>query len=296
MLLQLHGLNTRVISLEGCPSNISRRLLAELFPWIVERNELTNPPETCLTIRCIVGLPEYINASENGDILEIRQSDDTAFFHAIRLAIRQGLVYALEGEGWVQIHAGAVALPDGSLVLFVGEIGAGKTSSALGVCRNIKGVAFVSNDRILVHKRSNWAIGWPTAIGIGEEALLRLNINASGYEHDGKIWYWPSQLRAQGFSMIPAGIIRMLVMPHFTCYQEDRTDITKIAGNTLLRNNIRYDALQEDNWWNIKRPDTKSYGKWLISSKWVSDLPAIKIRTSGLCQAYLGILSKEIGI
>ncbi|WP_146505470.1 hypothetical protein [Thermosporothrix hazakensis] len=194
---------------------------------------------------------------------------------------------SIEATGWVQIHAGAIALPSGGLILFVGEKEAGKTSSVLGLCRNIREILFVSNDRILLHKEHNCAIGWPTAIGIGKEALRRLYLDIPGYEARGKIWYWPSEIRSRGFLMKPHGIVQMIVAPQFTLNQHDPVVIKKLPSNKILAENIRYDALSEENWWNLERPNKSSYGAWLASSSWVQDIPAIQIRTCGLSSVYI---------
>jgi len=296
LLLNVNGINKLGVFVEGCPPSVNKLIIDELSPWIVADDSSTTSIETCLNIQCSVGSPEYIRVSKNGSTLAIQESNSSSLFHVLRRAIRQGLFYSMEVDGWVQIHAGAVALPNRDVILFVGEKGAGKTSSVLGTCRNLQSLSFVTNDRILIHKDRNWVIGWPTGVGIGKEALLRLNINISGYQYDGKTWYWPSQLRMNNFPMLASGTIRMVVMPHFTLHAQEEIRITNLFSSTLLKSNIRYDALQEDNWWNIKRPDSNSYGQWLLSTQWIKDLPAIKIQSSGLCQPYLNALFKEVGI
>lgn len=302
MLLQLHGIkmSTGTISLEGCPAFVMKRVLDELAPYVVECNQELGSHQRCFRIHCKIGAfgaPTYIVALEGEHTLDIQQKDEASLFHAVRKAVRAGLFSLLEATGWVQVHAGAVALPQtNDLVLFVGESGSGKTSSVLGLCQDKRGVLFVTNDRILINPSSNMAIGWPTAIGIGPEAWHRLHIHAQGHEEDGRIWYWPSQLRPCGFSMKPSGLVKLAIMPHFTLRQEEDVQVTHMTCSELFAANIRYDALSEVHHWRLRLPRASDYGSWIPTARWVRETPALQIRTSGLCPRYIATLSQEIGL
>jgi len=281
-----------VVEVQGFPANVLQRTAEELNPWIMAFGTATRRRTSYLLVRGRIDTVERTFVSEPC-CLTITRRDEQAASHAVRRAIRQGLTYSLEGkQRWVQVHASAVALPGGAVILFVGESGCGKTSSALALCRQIPGAALVANDRVLMTPEQNSIIGWPTAIGVGKETLHRLGLPLQGFEWEDKVWFWPSELRSLGIATRAGGTVRLVIAPVFTLRESQDLIIT---GTSLaLTDHVRLDALKEDNWWGIPRPKPREYANRLRRAGWLRSVPCFQITTPGLCGKYVGTLVQVV--
>lgn len=279
------------VHIRECPPDVLSLVSAALQPWIVSDSH-GSTGNAALSARCSDGTDATIL---DRCALHISRPDNASLFHAVRRAIRQYVAYTAEQQGWVQIHASAVLMPDGNVILFAGDKNAGKTSSMLGLCSSVRGTKFVSNDRVLVHPSSPTALGWPTAVGIGEKALEILGLHhMKRYETAGKYWLWPEDIRREcGITFAAAGSISLVVCPQFTC-RPTPIRIQDVTCADVLRRNIRRDALEDTNWWNIARPNANTYGSWLTGVPWLTRIRAITVQTEGLGPDYLDTLAQLI--
>jgi hypothetical protein len=113
--------------------------------------------------------------------IEVVGADPTEVGSAACRLVREALRGLLTREGWILLHASAVADRDGRAYLALGGKGSGKTTTALQLTQATN-AALLANDRVFARADSTGRVTvlpWPAAAAIG----LGLLDAAGWYEH-----------------------------------------------------------------------------------------------------------------
>lgn len=279
------------VRIMNCEQEILNNVMSDLAPYIDFSNKEVN---TEYIIECKRGDKENISFIDNNHII-ITWTSEKVLFKLLRKVARSFFYNQLEAMGWVQIHAAGIVNEKNEVFLFAGDKGAGKTSSSLTCVKRMNGIKLVSNDRILINKYNNFVIGWPTAIGIGKVAKEKLEIKDNGYEVDGKHWFWPRELRQIGMNIAKGGMVKRIIVPEFK-FEGGQECVKKQVMNAreILMQNIRYDALVEEHYWQLPRKNKHEYGTWLCDTEWCENVTAIKIESGGISEKYYEALLEEV--
>lgn len=269
-------------------TEIMSKVWFALSPWItVSKKHLVGDK----VLLSQIGVQDKTTLSQDQTELLLVRKDEESLYLAVRHAIRQYLIYRAEHQGWIQIHASAARLKNGQVVVFTGQKRAGKTSSVLALCTHLRATCLIANDRILMNPEHKRIIGFPSGVGLGRVARQKLNLKQKGQFINGKYWLWPQEIAGElDFGLAKSGEVALVLAPQF----RRRTVALRVHEadcRQLLIDNIEYDALTEENWWEIKRPSNNSYGIDLSDAAWPSTVNAFEIVTKGITPEYIETIS-----
>ena len=117
-----------------CIAALAGNVLLQVFPGKASL-ELSNPDRRA---RLVVAPHELQRVSMNLGM------------HAVEAALR--------ASGQIPVHAAGLTLPDGRMVMIIGQSGAGKTTSALALCA--AGFGLCSDDLIICRVVGDEVVGW----------------------------------------------------------------------------------------------------------------------------------------
>lgn len=282
-----------LLNVVDCPEDILQAVEADLEPYIRLCSETAPMNENCGKVICMKSDEEYVHQKDM--VIQVKWTTSIRLRTLLRKIVRSYFYKLMASYGWVQIHAGAVINRNDEVFLFAGGKGAGKTSSILASILKNNDIRFISNDRVLIHPSDSYTIGWPTAVGIGNETKDILKIKQSGYVSHNKSWFWPNEIREMGIDIAKGGRIKKIIVPAFDLKAKNiEAKEETLDAPSLLLKNIRDDALNEDQYWEIPVPKQSEYGSWISTTDWCKQLVCTRIICGGLSDDYFDILKKMI--
>jgi hypothetical protein len=273
-----HPYNINGVTLINIEEELKKRIDYQLAPLITE----TDGVETHY-VYAIKGNENKYKLSH--DTLFVTYKDDIYLTTTLRKAVRDILFDPFLQSGYTKMHSSSVKKDDDVYVI-LGDKRAGKTSTALGLCK-YEGFSFIGGDLCLI--KDDELIGWPTSIGVRSKTFEILGLRESAkeyYRNKEHFWMWPKDYEKLGYSFAAGGQIKRCI---FHQYDFDGKNEERICTIDEFRrkmiDNIHYDEINKDNYWNTKPVDIEICRENIGNNSMLTDCSnAINVTSTGLTE------------
>ena len=227
------------------------------------------------------------------DTLFVTYKDDIYLMMMLRKSVRDILFDPFLERGYTKMHSSSVKKDD-DVYIILGNERAGKTSTALGLCK-FQGYSFIGGDLSLV--KDNDLIGWQTCISARNKTFDILGLKAEDqiYSDDKEyIWLWPKDYEKLGYSLSTGGKIKRCV---FHKYDFDgkttERELTPEQFREKLIQNIHYDEINKANYWNTEPISIEQCRRNIENNSLLNDpASAVDVVSTGLSEENIKRLVK----
>ena len=272
----------KYVEVINVPSELYDKVKYQLSPYIVEDDGISD-------YKIIANKDSDNNSKTTDNILTINYSDDKYLLKTLRRSIRDALYIDYLKDGFVKMHASSITDGEDSYII-IGNKRTGKTSTALGFCK-YHDFSLIDGDLTLIKNID--ILGWSTPIGTREKTTEILNIGSHGLSE--MKWLWPEDYKKLGFSIGLSGRIKKVIINKYD-FNKKNIEFRKVSPcekKQIFLNNIHYDEIDKENYWNVDSTDIEKCKMNILSSE-LLNIDMIECTSNGLNKDNIDLLYKEL--
>lgn len=273
----------KYVEVLNVPNEIYEKVKFQLSPYIIEDNSKADYK--------IIANSSIENSFKCiGNELQINYSDDKFLIKTLRKSIRDVLYKDFLKDGYTKVHCSSVTNGLDSYII-IGPKRTGKTSTALGLCRYCD-FSLIDGDLTLI--KDNKIIGWSTPIGTRAKTTEILNIGSHGNQE--MKWLWPEEIKKMGYKIGLNGNISKILVNNYELKKSDIqfrriNDINE--KKKIILDNIHYEEINKENFWNDDLIDIEDCKKSILSNK-LLELEMIECTSNGLSKDNIKKIYREL--
>lgn len=281
-----HPCNTNGVFVLNVPEDIKKKVDYQLQPMIKETEGVSTH-----YVYAMKGNENKYELCDN--TLFVTYRDDIYLMMMLRKSIRDILFDPFLQSGYTKMHSSSVK-KDNDVFIILGNERAGKTSTALGLCK-YDGCSFIGGDLSLV--KDNDLIGWQTCISARNKTfeILGLKTDSQIYSDDKEyIWLWPRDYEKLGYSLATGGKIKKCIFNRYDFGGKNKERmLTPEEFREKLIQNIHYEEINKANFWNTEPVDVEQCRRNIENNSMLNDCNnAVDVTSTGLSEENIKRLVK----
>lgn len=276
--------NNISVDIIGLNEEQESRIMQQLAPFIIECNDIPN--KTIIIRKSLRNFNFLLDPST----LVVEYNHENYLFKVVRQATRDALFQPYLDDGFIKFHCSSVE-KEGNVSIFIGSKKAGKTSTALGLCK-FYDYSLMSGDLTLI--KNNDVLYWSSAIGTRKVTSEILNIDHS--ENEVFSWQYPKYYIDKGFSFAFTGKLRNIVVPRydFEITKPEFRSFNIKERQQIILDNIHYDEINKNNYWGVREQDESLIAEEVKKFNELYDAEMFQYTSSGLNKENIKILERRL--